>query len=59
MPKPPKPADAILTVAARMPKICPACAKPDISRAYESAGITRVTCGACNWTERYRVTDAV
>lgn len=55
----PKAPDAIVTTFARLPKICPACAKPNLTRTYESAGVSRMTCGACQWTERYLVTDAV
>ena len=51
--------DYIATVAASLPRICPACANMPLLRTSESGGVLRLTCAPCAWTERYLVTNAV
>lgn len=55
----PKPAPFITTTAAQLPRRCPACWQTVPTRTSESGGVTRLTCGACQWSERYMVTDRV
>ncbi len=55
----PKSPDAILTKQAALPQRCPACWGSIPVSVHESGGVTRLTCLACKWTERYRVTDSV
>lgn len=58
MPTKPKPPDAITTTAAKLPRRCPACIQ-SVTTTRESGAVTRLTCSACAWTERYRVVDAI
>ena len=58
MAKQSKPPDAIQTTAAKLPRRCPAC-RGEVIATGESGAVTRLTCTACNWTERYRVVDRV
>lgn len=50
--KKPLAAEPIITKA--LPRICPACAHQELGRV-ETFGVWRLTCQACQWTERYRV----
>jgi hypothetical protein len=50
--------DAIDTTAEKLPRRCPACIQT-VTTTRESGAVTRLTCTACQWTERYRVVDAV
>jgi hypothetical protein len=55
MPKPSKRVDAIVTL--RYPAICPACAHPAPERTSESAGVVRLWCPRCAWSERYLLVE--
>jgi RNase P subunit RPR2 len=57
MPSTPKPPTAIVTTSAQLPRRCPACWMAVPTRTSESGGVTRLTCGACGWSERYIVRD--
>jgi ribosomal protein S27AE len=54
MSKKPKPPDAIETTQAKLPTRCPACIQA-VTTTRESGAVTRLTCGSCQWTERYKV----
>jgi len=59
MPTKPKPQPPIKTILSGLPKRCPALWDAILVWAYESNGVTRLTCPKCGWTERYLVIDAV
>ena len=52
MSRTPLPAQPILTAA--LPTRCPACAALDITK-LDAAGIWRVACRVCGWSEKYRI----
>jgi hypothetical protein len=54
-----KPHSPIETKAADLPRRCPAQWDAVPVRTSESGGVTRLTCPACGWSERYMVTDRV
>lgn len=54
-----KPQGPILTTIAKLPRRCPALWDSVPTRTQESGGVTRLTCAACGWTERYVVKDRV
>jgi hypothetical protein len=56
-PKKSKPEPAIVTLAARVPRRCPANWDRVPTRTSESGGVTRLTCEGCGWTERYLVVE--
>lgn len=57
--KKPKRETAIATTASGLPRRCPANWDSVPTRTSESGGVTRLTCGACGWSERYLVVDQV
>lgn len=52
-----KPDPVIRTTAAKLPRRCPKLWDAVCVRTSESGGVTRLTCPACNWSERYLVID--
>lgn len=49
----------IHTIAAQLPRRCPAQWDAVPVRTSESGGVTRLTCPVCGWSERYLVVDRV
>lgn len=52
-------AEPIITTPEQIPRRCPALWDSVPIRTSESGGVTRLTCMACGWTERYVVVARV
>jgi hypothetical protein len=53
----PKPPQAIVTALSGLPRRCPSCWQTVPARTSESGGVTRLSCEACGWTERYLIVE--